>query len=223
VEVSHRDVSDVRTLQKIGEALLSELQEEFVEVRVTATGPNIVPDLGDEYDVVYDDRGIDATLTVNELTERRDNEGVHYDLLLTNRPFARQRDTETTRRDLSQLKRTSQTQAAENRAGATIPTTNVPAGKFITHEVELSANRDLNVWAATQQPFVDGVKAQVFVGGALSPVYELAEEARETGQPLAQTGSESFERPVEFRLFNTTNNAQNVGASWTYTIEQTKA
>lgn len=222
-KATHRDVSDVRNLQRLGESLLSELQEEFVEVRVTATGPNITPDLGDEYDVVYDERGIDATLTVTELTERRDNEGVHYDLLLTNRPFARQRDLETMRRDVSQLERTSQTQAAENRAGESIPKTNVPAGKFITQTVELPANHEFNLWNVNQAPFVTGVRAQVFVGGNTSPLYELSGEARATGQPLAQTGAESFARPVEFRLFNTTSSEQNVGASWTYTIEQTRA
>jgi hypothetical protein len=70
---------------------------------------------------------------------------------------------------------------------------------------------------------VDGVKTQVFVGGAVSPLYELTDTARETGQPLAQSGAENFARPVEFRLSNTTNDAQNVGASWSYTIEQTRA
>lgn len=175
-----RNVGSETVLQIYGDALLSELDTEWLEVEAKLTAVSDVQ-VGDTYTVDYPEQGIDSeTLTVAELTESRDNTGLHYDATLSNRTFARNRKANERKRQTSQNSRVQQTSVGPNMVYPIIPTVKVPAGQFVVQRLWVPDGYKLLLYAfgftVDEPPFKpaqrDNLLAQLLESPDGSVVYE---------------------------------------------------
>jgi hypothetical protein len=114
VEVN-KDVDAQDTLAALGETLIAELDEPYVEVSTTIVNEAVA--LGDSFHVVHPDEQIDRTLRVVRLRTVRDKNGVRYGCTLSSRVKSRESAEEKHSKDIERYNRSVQGGAVPINAG----------------------------------------------------------------------------------------------------------
>lgn len=221
-----KEVAHLPTLRRYGRLLLDDLSEQWLEVKSTLTD---IPDvsLQDTFTVDYPEKNIDnEPLTVAELTEVRDNSGLHYEAKLSNRTFARNHEIEKVKKRVSESMRTGQTTASANTPQLNFGgTVNLPAKKFLDQRITVPMHTTLYVWTVIQEPVDTDVAVKLVKGPANTRkdtnevLYEQKVSSYESDSPLVEYTTGSHGERLAFRLDNTANEEAQVGASVAYSLE----
>jgi hypothetical protein len=227
-----KEVGEPNVLKTLGKKLLSELSNEWLEFKATLTNVSDV-ELGDEFTVNYPEKDVNnETLEVAEVTTIRDSTGEsgtekHYEVVLSNRSFARQQAFGRQQERVSNNYRTGQTTASQNAAGANIPVTTLPPGESVATPFAMSADETFYLWSVNVKRN-DGVTIPENVFAQVTYVTGVAPGTDVVGwedNVLFRSGNPLYKLDLsndvfgECRLTNRSTSTYELGARFSYTTE----
>lgn len=223
-----KEVSSETVLTRYGELLLEDLSNTWREVDAQIVDISDVQ-VQDEFSVKYPEKHVNTTMTIAEVTEIRDTDGLHYDARLSNRTFARNQEFEEQNRRVSEASRAGQTTDAINTPQLNFGgDVEIAGGKFLDQEVTVPPNSTLYLWKFVQSPSQTDISFKVvaeptkFIGeGTL--VYEEQSNGIDSGSPLASIDGGSNGTRVAVRLHNTSTDSRYTGLTVSYTVESHNA
>lgn len=217
-----KQVSNVDTLEKLGQKLVNDLQNKWTELEATVT--ELSPNLGDKFHVKYPEYNIDSNLRIVEMTEIRDSSGTHYDCAFSNRSLGRNQDVETkVNRVASESARTSSGNNQQQQPSLNIPMTKIPSDTSIDSKASAPFPGKLYLWSmghGNENWSSDtGVKVQ-FVDNEGTVHFEQKASVFSSGSPLAVVDATDTGKMIALRIKNTSASDVTYSAWCSYTTEE---